>query len=153
MVTEHVMLPWHTICCTIETWSTDSWLERSPAFAPSCQIWDESQELGDWGGGSSHSVTSLSDCRRTHSIFHSRAVDSASALSLVTQEYLESAELKAVKGLFHFHTFGFVTLFISSGGFTDIIKYLSMTKSSPSLQVSKSPNPLCHHSFWNGTFN
>lgn len=40
-----VMLPWHTMCCTTEMWSTYSCLERTPAFAHSCQIWDESLGL------------------------------------------------------------------------------------------------------------
>lgn len=150
MLTRHVMLPWHTMCCTIEMWSTDSWLERGPAFALSCQIWDESRGRGvggwvdGWGGSlrSPHSVASLSDCRRTHSIFHSRAVDSASALSLVTQKYLQSAEFEAVKGLSHFHTFWFHgVVYIIMGSFTDGTKYLPMTNHA------KPPNPLCHHRF------
>lgn len=44
-VNRRVMLPWHTICCTTEMWSTYSCLEHIPAFAHSCQIWDESQGL------------------------------------------------------------------------------------------------------------
>lgn len=97
-----VMLPWHTICCTM--WRcgahTAAWnaSQLSPIAARS------EMRVRDSGGslGSSHSVTSLNDCRRTHSIFHSSAVDSASALSLVTQEYPESAQSEKKNSLSHF---------------------------------------------------
>lgn len=77
---------------------------------------------GGGGGGeggslrSPHSVTSSSDSRRTHSIFHSSAVDGASALSLVTQQHIESAESVAENSLSRFLKFGFKVLFIVSSG-------------------------------------
>lgn len=83
----------------------------------------------DSGGslGSSHSVTSLSDCRRTHSIFHSSAVDSASALSLVTQEYPESAQPEKKNSLSHFSWLLRCCFCVIS---TDVFKYLPVITSS-----------------------